>query len=168
MEQLKSANRAEAVIHAISSWLNVVGSSVLGVLVLLTVADVSARYFFNHPIKGTFELTELMMAAIVILGLGYTQATRGHVVVDLLVGRLPQRARMITEVTTHLLTIIIVSLIAWQSTLYALDSLRVGQHSDILKVPTFYFKFLVPVGSFVFVMELFVSMIESFKKAVSR
>ncbi|MDO8636812.1 MAG: TRAP transporter small permease, partial [Dehalococcoidia bacterium] len=144
MEEIKSANKTEAAIHAVSNWLNIAGACILSILMFLTVVDVSLRYFFNHPLRGVFELTELMMVAIVVLGLGYTAATRGHISVDIIVDRFKGRSRQMIDFVNLMLGIVIFSLIVWQSALYAFSSLQTGEHSDILKVPAFYFKILVP------------------------
>ena len=164
MEEVKAANKTEAVIHALSNWLNIAGASTLSILMFLTVVDVSLRYFFNRPLRGTFELTELMMVAIVVLGLGYTAATKGHISVDIIVDRFKGRSRLIVDIINLILGIVIFSLIAWQSTVYAFDSLATGEHSDILKVPTFYFKILVPIGSTMLVLELLMQLFKSFKR----
>ena len=166
MEEIKSANKTEAVIHTVSNWLNIAGACVLSILMFLTVVDVSLRYFFNHPLRGVFELTELMMVAIVVLGLGYTAATRGHISVDIIVDRFKGRSRQAVDFINLVLGIVIFSLIVWQSALYAFSSLQTGEHSDILKVPAFYFKILVPIGSTMLVLELLIQIFKLFKKEV--
>ena len=164
MHEIESANKVEAVIHNISNWLNIAGACVLSILMFLTVVDVSLRYFFNHPLRGTFELTELMMVAIVVLGLGYTAATGGHISVDIVVSRFKGRSRQTVDFINLVLGIAIFSLIVWQSALYAFSSLQTGEHSDILKVPAFYFKILVPIGSTMLVLELLIQIFKLSKK----
>jgi TRAP-type C4-dicarboxylate transport system permease small subunit len=45
--------------------LGIAASVILGCMTLLTFVDVVARYLFNRPIRGGFEVTELLMHAIV-------------------------------------------------------------------------------------------------------
>ena len=38
-------------------------------LMTLTCVDVIGRYFFSMPVTGGFELTEMMLAALIFVGL---------------------------------------------------------------------------------------------------
>ena len=62
-------------------------------LMLITTADVVGRGFFNKPIAGTFELSEYMLAVIILLGAAYTQQVKGHVAVDFLTSRFSRGQR---------------------------------------------------------------------------
>lgn len=66
---------------------------VLGALVLLTLVDVIGRYAFNTPVSGGFELTELMVAALVFIGLPMTTERREHVEVELLSDQFGERGQ---------------------------------------------------------------------------
>ena len=52
---------------------------VLMAMVALTVVDVVARYLFNSPVNGAFELTEMMLATVVFLALPLTTAAGEHI-----------------------------------------------------------------------------------------
>lgn len=60
--------------------------AVVGMLALslLTIVDVSLRYFFSAPIPGLDEATQLIMAVIVSASLPIGIATRNHVTIDFL------------------------------------------------------------------------------------
>jgi TRAP-type mannitol/chloroaromatic compound transport system permease small subunit len=45
-----------------------VAAAVLMALMVLTCVDVGGRYFFNRPVWGAFELTEMMLAALIFAG----------------------------------------------------------------------------------------------------
>ena len=90
------------------------------ILVILFVAffvgaEVLMRYAFNAPIQGHLELAELMMPVIVFLALSYTQATHGHVGMDLLTDMLPPRAQFYASVITRLTSIFICAVIGYFS-----------------------------------------------------
>ncbi len=168
MEDIKSANRTEAIIHAVSKWLAIAGSAVLCILVALTTLDVLLRYFLNHPIKGVFELNELMMAAIVALSWGYTTYGKAHISVDLVVSHFSKRFQRKIEAFNLLLGILFWCLVVWQSLLYTLSSRRVNEHSDILEIPTFYFKAMIPLGAFLMTLELILNLIKAIRENSSR
>ncbi|SNY92352.1 TRAP-type C4-dicarboxylate transport system, small permease component [Cohaesibacter sp. ES.047] len=53
-------------------------------LVAVTVIDVIGRYFFNAPLPGAFELTQILLADLVLAALPMTTFKDSHVEVDLL------------------------------------------------------------------------------------
>ena len=67
-------------------WLETVlgftSASVLFILMMLTAVDVIGRYVFNKPLTGGFELTELMLAALIFCGLPLVSKRREHIVID--------------------------------------------------------------------------------------
>ncbi len=77
MDQNKTLAHAMAV-------LNWVTGAVLFALMSVTVVDVTGRYFFDKPLGGAFELTEVMLALVVSMALPAVTAAREHVQVDLL------------------------------------------------------------------------------------
>jgi TRAP-type C4-dicarboxylate transport system permease small subunit len=68
------------------AWLQTVlgltSASVLFLMMLITAVDVAGRYLFNKPLPGGFELTELLLAALIYCGLPLVSARREHIVID--------------------------------------------------------------------------------------
>ena len=52
-------------------------------MMCLTGADVVARYVFNVPIKGAFELIEVIMVVLIYLALPLAMLVNAHVEVEL-------------------------------------------------------------------------------------
>jgi TRAP-type C4-dicarboxylate transport system permease small subunit len=90
------------------------GTAFLAAMMFLTASDVALRYLFNSPINGSHDLTELMMGVLVAFGLAYCAMTNGHVSVELLVERMPIRARVIINVCISLIGFVLFALITWQ------------------------------------------------------
>ena len=78
---IKAARRA---LEAISSGL------VTG-LILVTCTDVIGRYLFNAPLRGAFEMTQILLSALVFVALPLVTYRGGHVEVDLFVVLMPKR-----------------------------------------------------------------------------
>ena len=57
---------------------------VLFCLMMLTCVDVVGRYFFSKPVPGGFEITEMLLAALIFAGLPLVTLRDDHVTVDLL------------------------------------------------------------------------------------
>jgi TRAP-type C4-dicarboxylate transport system permease small subunit len=62
--------------------LGIVSATVLFAMMLVTAVDVAGRYVFNKPLAGGFELTEMMLAALIYCGLPLVSKRREHIVID--------------------------------------------------------------------------------------
>ncbi|MBW2065971.1 MAG: TRAP transporter small permease [Deltaproteobacteria bacterium] len=131
------------IIISLSRLLGYIATGVLGLMMLLTVADVFSRYFFNTPITGTTEVTELMMVIVVFLSLAWCAVRRRHVKVDILVGTFSPRAQAIIDSITLLAGLGIFSIITWQS---FLESMDVRAKTSILQVPEAPFHWIMTLG----------------------
>ena len=49
---------------------------------LLTYADVIGRYIFNWPLRGAFEITELLLLVLIFAGLPLVSRADEHVTLD--------------------------------------------------------------------------------------
>jgi len=134
-------------------------------LMLLTVGDVMGRSFFNKPIPGTFELSEYMLAVIVLLGAAYTQQVKGHVGVDFLTSRYSAKTQAVLQAVTTLAALLIVAILVWQGCLEGIHEKAV---SDQLRVPQWPFKLLVAVGGLLLWLELLLDFISSVLKIAGR
>ena len=134
-------------------------------LMLLTVGDVMGRSFFNKPIPGTFELSEYMLAVIVLLGAAYTQQVKGHVGVDFLTSRYAPRTQAVLQALTTLAGLLIIAVLVWQGYLEGIHEKAV---SDQLRVPQWPFKLLVAAGGLLLWLELLLDFIASVLKITGR
>src|SRR4030042_3383585 len=115
--------------------------------VLLGSADVIGRYLLNKPISGTFEITEILLAGIVFFGFAYTQRVKGHVAINLVYSRFPNKLKVIVGLLNSIVLICIFVLILWQGIVTAISQWQ--QHREIsnLGLPHFPFQLFVPVGA---------------------
>jgi len=69
--------------------LGVVAGLITFGIMWLIVANSLMRKVFNHPIQGTYEITESCLVLLVFLSIAYTQSRRGHIRVTLVTRHLP-------------------------------------------------------------------------------
>jgi TRAP-type C4-dicarboxylate transport system permease small subunit len=62
--------------------LGVAASAILLAMMLLTFVDVVARYVFNRPVRGAFEVTELLLVVLIFAGLPLVSYADGHALMD--------------------------------------------------------------------------------------
>jgi TRAP-type C4-dicarboxylate transport system permease small subunit len=134
-------------------------------MMLLTTCDVIGRAAWARPITGTVELSSYMLAVFLLLGLAYTHQVRGHVRVSVLISRLPPRTRPVAEIITVLLSLLIVSVLAWQGWAVGIEERTV---SDMLRIPQFPFRLLVAVAAFSLCLELLVDLSASIGKLMGK
>jgi TRAP-type C4-dicarboxylate transport system permease small subunit len=110
------------------------------VLVILFVmgfvgAEVLMRYAYNAPIPGHLELSELMMPVIVFLALSYTQATHGHVGMDLLLEALAPGTRRWTNIAVLMVSIFVCAVLAFFS---FKNVLQLWRFDDVTMSPPYF------------------------------
>jgi len=127
-------------------------------LMLMTACDVLSRSFFNKPIAGTLELSEYMMAVIILLGAAYTQQVQGHVGVDFLTSKFSTRGQKICKIITDVASLFIITILAVYGCIEGIHETAV---SDQLRVPQWPFKMLVAVGGLMLWLEIFVDLLTS-------
>ena len=111
-------------------------------MMALTAADVVARYLFNAPIDGAFELTELLLAALIFLALPLTTQRREHVEVDLLEIVASRRLNAAARRAGLLLSALVLAVIAWELAVQGLKLLNEGTITNTLELPYWPLAFL--------------------------
>lgn len=78
-----------------------VAGAILFGMMALTFVDVFMRYIVGDSIRGSFEITELMMVILIFAGLPLVSRKDEHVTVDLLDHVLPMPVRKALRVIAH-------------------------------------------------------------------
>ena len=164
----KIAHLLNRVVRPPSRWLHIVGMAILAVMMVLTFVDVFGRYILNHPLTGTYEITVYMMSILVAFSLAYCAVMKGHVTVDVVVSRFPERAQAIIDSITGLIGLVLFSLITWQCALYVREQFNAGVQSLVLLIPVFPFVGVVALGLAMFTLVLLTRLIEFLSQAVKK
>ena len=141
------------------------GMFLLVPMMLLTAGDVIGRVAWSRPIPGAVELSSYMLAVFILMGVAYTHQVKGHVRVGMLVSRLPERVGLILDVFTTLLSLFIISILAWQGWVVGIEERTV---SDMLRIPQLPLRLLVSVAALFLCLELLVDLVDSLGKLVRR
>jgi TRAP-type C4-dicarboxylate transport system permease small subunit len=136
-------------------------------MMLLTTADVIGRAFFARPVPGAVELSQYMLAVVILLGLAYTQQVNGHPKVTLVVSRLPSLVQRILEIIITMLGLFIVFILLWQGWVLATGRFSTTV-SDLLRIPQLPFRLLVSFGGGLLFLELLVDLSSTVGKLLKR
>ena len=93
--------------------LGVVASAILLAMMLLTVVDVVARYLFSRPLRGAFEITELMLLVLIFAGLPLVTFADEHAVMDFIDRLLSPRGQGWLERAVQLVNAAFMFLLTW-------------------------------------------------------
>ena len=145
-------------------WLARIAAGILAFVALVTFCDVVARYFFNRPFSFTVEGTELMMGLIVFLGVGLTTHQDGHISVDIVTLRLPDRIRALLSLITNLLAFGFLLLMVWRIWQRAAVLLDKGDTTQILLLVVWPFAFLMAAGSVFYLTGVLVHLLNAARR----
>ncbi|MBR9879971.1 MAG: TRAP transporter small permease [Gammaproteobacteria bacterium] len=134
---------------ALERGLETLAGATLFVLMCVTTVDVVGRYFFNTPLTGSVELTQLMLAAVVFLAMPVVCWREEHVSVDLLDSVFPARLVWIRQLIVNLLMTAALWLVAGRVWALGLRSLEWGDVTEFLRIPIGYLTCLIAVMLFV-------------------
>ena len=96
-------------------------------MMFITDADVAGRFFFGSPIRGSIELTETLMVAVVFFAIAHTQAQKAHISMEILVSKLRPKPQTILSIVALLIALGIFSLITWRVGVNAYKSVLIGE-----------------------------------------
>jgi len=103
-------------------------------LAVLTCADVVGRYFLSRPIFGAFELTEMLLAALIFAGLPLVTLRNEHVTVDVFDPITPDWLFRIQHVVACALGLLSTGYLAWRLWIRALSMDSAGETTAQLKL----------------------------------
>jgi TRAP-type C4-dicarboxylate transport system permease small subunit len=127
--------------------LGIASSVILMLMMLLTFVDVVARYVFDFPLRGGFEITELMLLVLIFAGLPLVSHADEHVTMDFIDRMLPPRVVMSVVRLAHALCAAVMFFLAWQVWIKAGTISGYGDTTDVLKIT---------VGPFIYFMAVMI------------
>jgi TRAP-type C4-dicarboxylate transport system permease small subunit len=114
--------------------LGVAASVILLAMMLLTVVDVVGRYFLSRPVRGAFEITELMLVVLIFAGLPLVSFTDEHAVMDFVDRLLGGRALRGLERLVQAVNAVFMFLLAWLTWLKADRIWAYRDSTDVLRI----------------------------------
>ncbi len=131
-------------------------------IVFLTVADVILRRF-KMPIDWTYEVVVLLGA--IAIGFSIPQATldKGHVIMDFIIGILPQRWQRMFNAITRFLGMAMFGVFGWRIFSYGNNLSKSGEVSPVLQMPTYPVAYGIGVCCFVVCLVLFYDLLQKIK-----
>jgi TRAP-type C4-dicarboxylate transport system permease small subunit len=131
------------------SWLDRVLGAAAAILLFgmmaLTTADVVSRYVFNWPLRGAFEVTELLLLALVFAGLPLASRAGEHVTLDFVDAMLGPKAQSLLRRAVELACSVIIFGLAWRAWVKAGKIAGYGDTTDVLRLPVAPFVYFMTI-----------------------
>ncbi|MES0882623.1 TRAP transporter small permease [Roseibium sp. SCP14] len=110
---------------------------VLAAMIGLTCVDVVARYLFNSPVSGAYELTQLLLASLIFLALPLTTAAGEHIEVELLDGLKSVLLKRLGTIAAGVTTVAVFAIVSLELMEHAEKLQRREQVTDSLSIPLY-------------------------------
>ncbi len=138
--------RVDRGVFQLEKLFNMTAGMVIMALMLLAVAQVVGRKFFNYPVMGYVDWVESAMAVFAFLGIAYCQRLGGHVRMELLIGRFVGRPRWVLETIGTLIAIFIITVLIWYAYQHFLRAWLIGDSSMDIELPIWPGKIIVVIA----------------------
>jgi TRAP-type C4-dicarboxylate transport system permease small subunit len=114
-------------------------------MLLLTVADVVLRSMFNYPLRGVYELVELLLAGTFFLALPAVFLRDENILVNTIDDLVPRIVPILKRIALVLAVAVFV-IMTWQGWIAARDSLEFHDVTADLGLPRFWHWIFVLAG----------------------
>jgi len=104
-------------------------------ITLMTCVSLIGRNTIGATLAGDFELTGAATGAAIALFMPYCQIRRGNIIVDFFTAKLPAGANEKLDRAGAVLLALIFALLAWRTTLGAMNSFSSNSETTILGYP---------------------------------
>ena len=137
----------------------------LMVVVLVAICLRLARV----PVVGLYEITLMLGCILTVLAWAYTQYEKGHLRVDFIVSRFPQRAQAIVDSITYLLAIGTILVMTWYSIANARHLLNAGTvYSLWVPIPLSLTAYVISFGCIMLGLMLLIDLFSSLARALRK
>jgi TRAP-type transport system small permease protein len=144
-----------------------VGAASIAGMMFLSCADIIMRAA-GKPILGAVESVGFMATIALACSLPYTHIMRGHVGVDMVVRKLPDRAQGLVDLVTSIISVILFTIVAWQCFLYANTLKASGEVSMTLEFPAYVFVHFIGLAFVVLCLAILIDVCNAARKVAGK
>ncbi len=147
-------------VELISDKMKLIGAALLIMMALLTCVDVVGR-LFRHPVFGSIELMSFMGALAVAMVLADAHTSKSHIGVEIFVMKLPKKFRLMIDIFTNLISLVLFSLVTWKMSEYSFKVMESGEVSMNLGLPEYLIISVVAFGFVIFALTIIKGLVET-------
>lgn len=156
------------VIDKISETTGHIVASFIAIITVVVLYEIISRYIFNKPTVWAFEVTWMLCGSLLVLLPAWAEKLHGHVNVDVLYLHFPRKGKQILDlVLTLVLALPFIIVILYSSTIYAMNSWEIKEHtSTIFRPPLYPLVTTIPIGFFLLLLAVLAQMIRGIRSMI--
>ena len=112
----------------------------------IVCTDVVLRYF-DHPIKGAYDIVKIACAVTLASALPYTTAVKGHIAIEYFFHKLNHTGRIVVDSMVRLLSMGLFAFLSWRSFVYGVELRQGGGHqmamAQTIDLPIFWVPWVI-------------------------
>lgn len=149
---------------SISGILSLLSGAAVLVIMLITVVDVSSRQLIGSSVAGAVEYGELLLVALVFLGIAQAERTEAHVAMTIVTQKVRPRIAAGMRTFGYCVALVVILWMLWETSASALDSWSTGEYRfGLRRVSIWPARALIPVGLFLLSYEMIKRIITDMK-----
>jgi len=118
----------------------------LAAMTLLTFTQVVMRYVFNSGFTWAVELTTVLFAFMIFIGISYGVRVGAHIGVDALVKLFPPGIRRVTSIVAVMLCLLYAGMVIYGSWQYVMKMKMIGIELEDMAIPMWMVRAILPIG----------------------
>lgn len=152
--------------NALEKGLHILGYIAAFAMMLLITADTAGRFFFNLPIQGTFEITQMyLMVMIIFLSISYSYKNGSHIRIDVLYNRFSERTKLVVDMFGIVLTLVVFSMICYKSYEITYRAFVNNQQTfGVISMPVYLSYIWIPIGTGVLLIRMVIDFVKKVKQ----
>ncbi|MFM8554773.1 MAG: TRAP transporter small permease [Betaproteobacteria bacterium] len=149
----------------IESWLLAGAIGCVFGLIVVTTADVVARYFLNRALGWAYDTSLVRLVGLCFLSIPSVAARREHVGMELIVQKFPPPLRLGAAILASLTGLFSFGLIGWKALEYAVEAAQSGWvYGGFGKIPTWLPYGVIATGSLLLSLRLALEALRVFRR----
>jgi len=115
-------------------------------MMLLIVSNIILRAVFKHPLVGTIDFVNILIALTIGLSIAYCAVQDGHIAIEFFVDKMPVSVAAAIELIINLVTLIFWGFAAWYMLGFAQSMNANGQVAATSQIPLSPVAYIIALG----------------------
>lgn len=148
-------------IEAITRVCMWISGALLVVIMAINLGEVVMRDVFSSTLRGTIEISEVLLVFFVYFGIAHTQEVRGHVNTNIMTSRVPRRVAEWSSAVGYTAALVVVIWATQVTTLRAIEAVERGEaRFGLMGVPIWPARIAVAFGFGLLALEILFTVID--------
>ena len=139
-------DKFEQRIGKVTGFLDQIAGLALLAVMVLVVVNIILRAAGLGTILGAYEYVGFISVAVIALSLAHCAYQNGHISVDFIQDKLPEKAKLPVGLIIYLLTVIFLALASYHVYQYGVSMIQNGLVSPTTQTHFYYFVFIAALG----------------------